>query len=103
MLCGMFFGSIRRRHTRCALVTRVLTCALPIYPLGPMPLAVTIGQGSERCSIADTLAAGVLDADHAAGMRIDHQLHGLAGECVRHFEAPAQVGDNSQESIVGKE
>src|SRR3546814_14694441 len=42
-----------------------------------------------------TLAAGVLDADHAAGMRIDHQLHGLAGECVRHFEAPAQVGDGA--------
>src|SRR3546814_5163685 len=41
------------------------------------------------------LAAGFLDADHAAGMRIDHQLHGLAGECVRHFEAPAQVGDGA--------
>src|SRR3546814_12542136 len=27
----MFFFSIRRRHTRCALVTGVQTCALPIY------------------------------------------------------------------------
>src|SRR3546814_1673582 len=27
----VFFFSSRRRHTRCALVTRVLTCALPIY------------------------------------------------------------------------
>src|SRR3546814_3378519 len=26
-----FFFSSRRRHTRCALVTGVLTCALPIY------------------------------------------------------------------------
>src|SRR3546814_2355750 len=26
-----FFFSSRRRHTRCALVTRVQTCALPIY------------------------------------------------------------------------
>src|SRR3546814_10716976 len=26
-----FFFSIRRRHTRCALVTGVQTCALPIY------------------------------------------------------------------------
>src|SRR3546814_1460467 len=24
------------------------------HPLGPMPLAVTIGQGIERCGIADT-------------------------------------------------
>src|SRR3546814_10269080 len=30
MLCIFFFSS-RRRHTRCALVTGVQTCALPIY------------------------------------------------------------------------
>src|SRR3546814_10654489 len=34
-LCGMcilsFFFSSRRRHTRCALVTGVQTCALPIF------------------------------------------------------------------------
>src|SRR3546814_1423079 len=29
-----FFFSSRRRHTRCALVTGVQTCALPIYPCG---------------------------------------------------------------------
>src|SRR3546814_19122792 len=29
----LFFFSSRRRHTRCALVTGVQTCALPIYPL----------------------------------------------------------------------
>src|SRR3546814_11182538 len=28
--CGSFFVSSRRRHTRCALVTGVQTCALPI-------------------------------------------------------------------------
>src|SRR3546814_2126329 len=28
-----FFFSSRRRHTRCALVTGVQTCALPIYKL----------------------------------------------------------------------
>src|SRR3546814_12257839 len=28
----MFFFSSRRRHTRCALVTGVQTCALPIFP-----------------------------------------------------------------------
>src|SRR3546814_4334122 len=29
----VFFFSSRRRHTRCALVTGVQTCALPIYAL----------------------------------------------------------------------
>src|SRR3546814_12958909 len=31
MFCLGFFFSSRRRHTRCALVTGVQTCALPIY------------------------------------------------------------------------
>src|SRR3546814_4776499 len=46
--CGLFFFSSRRRHTRCALVTGVQTCALPIsgadgsvqrffYPKGQLP------------------------------------------------------------------
>src|SRR3546814_18421572 len=40
LLCfGDFFVfSSRRRHTRCALVTGVQTCALPIYPLWPLLL-----------------------------------------------------------------
>src|SRR3546814_10921201 len=31
MVCLCFFFSSRRRHTRCALVTGVQTCALPIW------------------------------------------------------------------------
>src|SRR3546814_3658219 len=35
MYCGSyFFFSSRRRHTRCALVTGVQTCALPIWARG---------------------------------------------------------------------
>src|SRR3546814_4389112 len=34
-----FFFSSRRRHTRCALVTGVQTCALPISAYGVRPLA----------------------------------------------------------------
>src|SRR3546814_4954621 len=30
-VCSCFFFSSRRRHTRCALVTGVQTCALPIF------------------------------------------------------------------------
>src|SRR3546814_5769076 len=35
--CFFFFSS-RRRHTRCALVTGVQTCALPIYLANTMPM-----------------------------------------------------------------
>src|SRR3546814_1690646 len=31
-MCVLFLFASRRRHTRCALVTGVQTCALPIYP-----------------------------------------------------------------------
>src|SRR3546814_4181691 len=34
MFVFVFFFSSRRRHTRCALVTGVQTCALPIWGLG---------------------------------------------------------------------
>src|SRR3546814_5476689 len=52
MLCLLcFFFSSRRRHTRCALVTGIQTCALPIcgcfLGLGPAisrrPVAIRIG------------------------------------------------------------
>src|SRR3546814_8812839 len=33
VICFCFFFSSRRRHTRCALVTGVQTCALPIFAL----------------------------------------------------------------------
>src|SRR3546814_13027810 len=35
--CEFFFSS-RRRHTRCALVTGVQTCALPISSAGKLPI-----------------------------------------------------------------
>src|SRR3546814_7925476 len=44
---SVFFFSSRRRHTRCALVTGVQTCALPIYALyGTDAIAET--DGAER-------------------------------------------------------
>src|SRR3546814_941787 len=35
LVCAVFFFSSRRRHTRCALVTGVQTCALPIFRRPP--------------------------------------------------------------------
>src|SRR3546814_5412530 len=47
-----FFFSSRRRHTRCALVTGVQTCALPIFCLSPRACAdrglLLLGGFSDR-------------------------------------------------------
>src|SRR3546814_6811588 len=43
----VFFFSSRRRHTRCALVTGVQTCALPISEFR-VDLALTVQSGSAR-------------------------------------------------------
>src|SRR3546814_5597092 len=56
MVCFVFFFSSRRRHTRCALVTGVQTCALPIYRSVNRMLYVHIIErdlseaAAERCS-----------------------------------------------------
>src|SRR3546814_4221014 len=68
---SIFFFSSRRRHTRCALVTGVQTCALPISgvpsrfsgtrPLGPDGLPVTD---------PDTPNNGVFQVDPATGTAV---------------------------------
>src|SRR3546814_1804051 len=48
VLCVFFFSS-RRRHTRCALVTGVQTCALPISLRQPwVSVTIPTEQGMER-------------------------------------------------------
>src|SRR3546814_6518685 len=71
----VFFSS-RRRHTRCALVTGVQTCALPISYRG---------AGMINIPITDTLAfrasgsyrkqGGYIDSIGTAGSRIDHNFN----------------------------
>src|SRR3546814_4469158 len=51
-LCLFFFFSSRRRHTRCALVTGVQTCALPIYGIG-LPMACLRTGGDDRGPVMD--------------------------------------------------
>src|SRR3546814_19553354 len=48
-LCSLFFFSSRRRHTICALVTGVQTCALPIWkPAPPEPEGDVYQQDQHR-------------------------------------------------------
>src|SRR3546814_10682737 len=46
-MCFFFFSS-RRRHTRCALVTGVQTCALPIYTFGEIILNLNWTQAEQK-------------------------------------------------------
>src|SRR3546814_1935904 len=48
----MFVCASRRRHTRCALVTGVQTCALPISSIFNSTAALTLGK--EPTSVAGT-------------------------------------------------
>src|SRR3546814_1306063 len=52
-ILGCFLCSSRRRHTRCALVTGVQTCALPISTPCPDGSGCCAGAGSSR-SVAGT-------------------------------------------------
>src|SRR3546814_7262830 len=49
MLLLFLFFSSRRRHTRCALVTGVQTCALPIYLEQALDLQFAQCSGDEAC------------------------------------------------------
>src|SRR3546814_8382970 len=53
-----FFFSSRRRHTRCALVTGVQTCALPILRLSMLPGIIS---GFASVSAAPSLSASIVD------------------------------------------
>src|SRR3546814_8834408 len=49
----VFFFSSRRRHTRCALVTGVQTCALPIFHWQPLLTTDSTGHASAGFYNAD--------------------------------------------------
>src|SRR3546814_7054501 len=69
-----FFFSSRRRHTRCALVTGVQTCALPIYfnlvwPPGSGPADREPARSDVRMRIYEAVVAlgGSFSAEHGLG------------------------------------
>src|SRR3546814_10085932 len=69
MLYGLlfFFFSSRRRHTRCALVTGVQTCALPIW-FGPPQTPFVLSLSKHRPPLAATKKEQPFDKLRANGV-----------------------------------
>src|SRR3546814_6456347 len=80
MLIFVFFFSSRRRHTRCALVTGVQTCALPIFP-GRSRYLKTTRQPKEHKMASKIYSSpqAALDGLMFDGMTIMSGGFGLAG------------------------
>src|SRR3546814_2192940 len=66
-----FFFSSRRRHTRCALVTGVQTCALPISLAFGLLVDLALVLAPDRLSVAFGVQAGWLFALGLVGLAKD--------------------------------
>src|SRR3546814_14568122 len=111
---GLFFFSSRRRHTRCALVTGVQTCALPISGTGGAATEIT--EDSLDQAIALNTKSAIFMAKHAIpAMRdggavvnlsttaIDHPSRSLSyGATKAAAEALTKIGRASGRERVGQ-
>src|SRR3546814_5759587 len=89
VLC--FFFSSRRRHTRCALVTGVQTCALPIYLLVNAPDELKAGIDHKVHAMVAGAAppASMIEGMEKLGFELTHvygltEVYGPAAVCARH-------------------
>src|SRR3546814_9815043 len=95
----MFFFASRRRHTRCALVTGVQTCALPIAAGADkitLPLSV-----SETHSLANLRRTHDQVIDEAAA--IARMIREQPPARRPHFEGSLSTAFRPEERRVGKE
>src|SRR3546814_5192604 len=74
--CLFFFFSSRRRHTRCALVTGVQTCALPIFSVN----RIDYGANKGRYEASNSVAVRVHDNKRVSEARSEERRVGK--ECV---------------------
>src|SRR3546814_3564115 len=88
----MFFFSSRRRHTRCALVTGVQTCALPICRLRARARTVG-GSGTPRSNGGDRMKTALSRAVMAlAGCCMDESRREWSAAMRAEFDAAAPEG-----------
>src|SRR3546814_6424075 len=81
-----FFFSCRRRHTRCALVTVVQTCALPIShcPVDRVDQVVVHLETPLRVTRVDEILA---EAGRAAEIGRKHRVSAIGEQLVERIEA----------------
>src|SRR3546814_6364932 len=98
MLIFVFFFSSRRRHTRCALVTGVQTCALPIFP-GRSRYLKTTRQPKEHKMASKIYSSpqAALDGLMFDGMTIMSGGFGLSGNPESLIPAIRDAGVRSEE------
>src|SRR3546814_20741539 len=72
-----FFFSSRRRHTRCALVTGVQTCALPILKPGFRTRDLFRGRHPEQGQIIEAFEMRAFLAELLAALDIDQRRDGV--------------------------
>src|SRR3546814_4896643 len=87
MMC--FFFSSRRRHTRCALVTGVQTCALPIYTnTTPTPAPQRAGQPVDPIKTAGHIAAARVAAITSNQEGVHRNMEAMTEDLRRAMKLP---------------
>src|SRR3546814_3878254 len=96
-----FFFSSRRRHTRCALVTGVQTCALPIWRTaapGLVPQADVVAGEDDQRAQQDLQLEG-FRIEQEAGESDDRQTQ----ELERHDEGGVGLGEGRGQAEMRQE
>src|SRR3546814_5890916 len=100
IVCGvlLFCFSSRRRHTRCALVTGVQTCALPILASGIWP------HGRWRFHLGGRADhAGTTRMEDRADPMLTYAMTALAADEQARLAGQRATFGRSEERRVGKE
>src|SRR3546814_9382608 len=79
-----FFFSSRRRHTRCALVTGVQTCALPISAMLGQPVSMLIPE-VVGFRLSGTLKEGITATDLVLTVTQMLRAKGVVGRFVEFY------------------
>src|SRR3546814_4772861 len=102
----MFYFSSRRRHTRCALVTGVQTCALPIYTVVQIIEKEMTGLDGLRYIDSATTSTGLATITLTFNLGTDPDIAQVQVQNkLSQAEAslPDEVTRRSEERRVGKE